>query len=137
LSGRVVLVILWWQCPIGIISFVDLTRTWFKAKRGIDLSELPREQTPCNYLLEQGAPEFLVINNMQLDLRFCDAPIVTGPLSVRFYAGVVLKQGKFRLGTLCVMDTVPRRQILPWGTALLGLAAEVADLINSKYVRLQ
>jgi GAF domain-containing protein len=73
------------EVPIALLSLVDGQRVWFKARAGVTLSEAPR------------APAF-------------DSPVVIGGPRVRFYAGapLVLPEGQ-AVGTLCIMDTHPRR----------------------------
>jgi diguanylate cyclase (GGDEF)-like protein len=95
-------------CPMAAVSLVDAERQWFKGKVGLDITETPRDQAFCAYaILEPGRP--LVVPDATADARFADNPLVTGPLHTRFYAGVPLvNPDGHALGSLCVMDTVPR-----------------------------
>ncbi len=95
--------------PIAFVSLVDERRQWFKSRVGTNLQETPRDQAFCAYALFKPS-EPLVVPDALLDERFADNPLVTGEPHVRFYAGVPLRSPEGRvLGTLCVLDTVPRR----------------------------
>lgn len=93
--------------PICLISLIDANRQWFKARVGVDACETERDISFCAHaLLGDG---ILLVPDALLDPRFHDNPAVTGAPHVRFYAGAPLtcKDG-LTLGTLCLVDTVPR-----------------------------
>ncbi len=110
--------------PIGLIGFIDATRQWFKSRVGWDYREIPREDSICGHTILQR--DLLVISDAAMDERFVNGPMVTHA-GIRFYAGApLLTQDGYALGTLCVMDRLPRE--LPAGhkDALLSLARLVA-----------
>ncbi len=116
--------------PIGLIGFIDSTRQWFKSRVGWDYPEIPRQDSICGQTILQR--ELIVISDVATDERFNNSPMVTRA-GIRFYAGVPLltKEG-YAVGTLCVMDRLPRE--LPAGhkDALLTLARLVADQLETR-----
>ena len=93
--------------PIALISLVDSDRQWFKSCQGISVSETPRDVSFCAYTILDDA--IMEVQDASADARFADNPLVTEAPYVRFYAGAPLTtQDGFRIGTLCVADSVPR-----------------------------
>lgn len=94
--------------PIALINFIDNNRQWFRVKVGIDFDEMSTEVGFC--LDCMNSEEVLVIPDTLADERYANYSVVTSEPYVRFYAGVPLKapSGDI-LGTVCVVDTVPRQ----------------------------
>ncbi|MDG2433809.1 GAF domain-containing protein [Flavobacterium sp.] len=93
--------------PISLISLLDGKRQWFKSSIGLDASETPQEISFCQYAI-QSEVVYEVVNTLENPL-FVNNPLVTGNPNIRFYAGAPLKnKDGFYLGTLCVIDTIPK-----------------------------
>ncbi len=93
--------------PMGMFTLVDKDRQWFKSRTGVSVMETPRDIAFCDHTIQQR--ELFVVEDAALDQRFCTNPLVTGELGIRFYAGMALEApGGAKIGTLCVVDTVPR-----------------------------
>ncbi|SCK20561.1 PAS domain S-box protein [Vogesella sp. LIG4] len=119
------------QVPIALVSLVDEKRQWFKSRVGLEAQETPREFAFCAHALLQAAP--LVVEDATRDSRFADNPLVTTAPGIRFYAGVQLlsRQG-YPLGTLCVIDTVPRTLAASQLAVLQDLAGIVTEQLQQR-----
>ncbi len=92
--------------PMVSISLIDADRQWFKSSLGMDLQD-SRKISFCGHTLLSDP--LLIVSDAQQDERFHDNPIVLGAPHIRFYAGASLSASDgSKLGTLCLIDTVPR-----------------------------
>ncbi|GAA6616065.1 tetratricopeptide repeat protein [Scytonema sp. NUACC26] len=112
------------RTPVALISLMDGHRQWFKSKIGVTISETERDVAFCAYSILQQKP--LVVRNALLDARFAKNPLVTAEPNLRFYAGAPLITSEgFGIGTLCVIDFVPRDLALEQVEALRLLSHQV------------
>ncbi len=107
--------------PTVTISIVDRDRQWFKSKIGLEISQTPRNDAFCAHTILQIGP--LIVPDAEQDERFADNPLVIGDPHFRFYAGVpLIDPDGFALGTLCVIDYIPRQLSKEQQDALVVLA---------------
>jgi diguanylate cyclase (GGDEF)-like protein/PAS domain S-box-containing protein len=128
--------------PIALVSLVDSDRQWFKAKVGLSVEETSREVSFCSHAIEWPT-EPCVVGDARSDPRFHTNPLVTGDPGIRFYAGFPLLDDAGRgLGTLCVIDRVPRelsavemaklRAVADLAQELMRLRTMANDLENAR-----
>lgn len=118
--------------PMSLITMVDKDRTWHKSKYGFDVDEVNRKDSFCQHALDNPS-EILIVEDAQLDKKFIDNPFTKGDNAIRFYAGapLVTKKG-YVLGTLCVVDTKPRKLTDIQKRALYILSKKAMDYLNSR-----
>ena len=96
------------KAPIAMISLVDRSRQWFKAKVGLTQKETARDVAFCAHAILFD--DVFVVQDATEDDRFSANPLVTGEPKIRFYAGAPFTSSEGQpLGTLCVVDMFPRQ----------------------------
>jgi two-component sensor histidine kinase len=114
------------EAPIAVVNFVDERRQWFAAEQGFGIRETPLDVSICAHAILQ--PGVFVVPDLSEDERFDCNPLVTDEPRLRFYAGALLETpDALPLGTLCVLDYVPRPNGLtaPQTFTLEALARQV------------
>lgn len=117
-------------CPIALVSLLDVERQWFKSRHGLAATETPIASSFCAHAARQ--PDLFEVEDTWADPRFAGNPLVTGDPGIRFYAGQPLVLDGVVLGTLCVIDTQPRRLSAQARLVLEGLAHAVEGLIEAR-----
>lgn len=94
---------------MALVTLVDVDRQWFVSNRGLgNVRESHRKHAFCAHAITSDE-DIMIVRDATQDPRFKNNPLVTGPASIRFYAGAPLISPEgYKLGTFCVVDTVPR-----------------------------
>lgn len=112
------------KVPMVLFSLIDDERQWGKSAVGLGFEEGRREDSFCQYTLLSDKI-FEIPDTLKNDL-VKNHPSVTEGLKLRFYAGApLIDPDGHRLGSLCVMDTVPRHLSPEQLDALQTLASEI------------
>lgn len=124
------------QAPVALFSLIDRDSQWFKARSGTVQDGSSRTDSICTLVVEQVGP--LVIPDTHLDPRVARRATVTGPMSVRAYAGVpVVTPDGYALGTLCVIDHRPRAFSPEQIESLTQLAEVLGGELERRAVQVQ
>jgi diguanylate cyclase (GGDEF)-like protein/PAS domain S-box-containing protein len=93
--------------PISLISFIDQDRIWSISHHGTDIQQYERIEGFCATAIHDFKP--YIVTDASIDPRSQHHPLVKQDPGVRFYAGIPLTvEGKYNLGTLCIIDFKPR-----------------------------
>lgn len=116
----------YFNVPVALVSLVDEDRIWFKSRHGLEAEEIPRSPGLCaSVILSDDA---YIIRNALEDPRTLANPLVAGALGVRFYAAApLITHDGFRLGTMNIIDFVPREFDAEGQRTLADFAGLVMD----------
>ncbi|MDB5597488.1 MAG: sensor diguanylate cyclase [Hyphomicrobiales bacterium] len=119
--------------PMCAVSLIDSDRQWFKAKRGLELTETARDIAFCDYTIRSEAP--LLVDDALCDVRFANNPLVSGPPFIRSYAGVPLTSPEgYNIGSLCVIDTAPRHLGSAETDVLVNFGKLIVELLELREI---
>jgi len=124
------------EAPIALVSLVDSNRQWFKSKVGVTFCETSRDLAFCAHaIMEKG---LFIVEDAASDRRFASNPLVTSDPQIRFYAGApLIAPNDLILGTLCVIDRVPRTLTREQVEALRALSRLVMALLEFRREAIQ
>jgi diguanylate cyclase (GGDEF)-like protein/PAS domain S-box-containing protein len=120
--------------PISVVSLLDADRQWFKAEIGLGFREMALDSSFCAAAVASDDDVFEVPDALA-DPRFRNNRLVTGPPHLRFYAGApMLTPAGIAVGTVCVIDRVPRTLNAGQREALTALARQAVVLLEGKRI---
>jgi len=115
--------------PIAAVSLLDEERQWFKSIVGLPITRTPHENAFCAHAILRA--DVMVVPDATQDFRFRDDPLVTGDPRIRFYAAApLITSGGLALGSLCVLDRVPKQLTEQQKATLEVLARQVTCRIE-------
>jgi signal transduction histidine kinase len=119
--------------PIALISLIDDCRQWFKSKVGFNAESISRDRAFCAHTILQPN-NILIVPDTLLDRRFKNNRLVTSEPHIRFYAGapLITPEG-YAVGTLCVIDRVPRQITKEQVEALYTLSRQVVAQLELRH----
>lgn len=117
------------DAPISAINLIDADRQWFKAEVGLGVRQMPLDDSICAHAILRD--DYIEIPDTLADPRLLDNPLCRTEPGLRFYAGALLKTASgLPLGTLCILDTRPRRLTPLQERSLRVLARQVVKMFD-------
>ncbi|MCM5528446.1 GAF domain-containing protein [Parasegetibacter sp. NRK P23] len=116
------------KAPISMISLVDENRQWFKSKIGFSADQTDRDISFCGHAILNN--DVMVVSDTASDQRFSDNPFLTETPPIRFYAGAPIVSNGHTLGTICILDVIPRNISEEEIRTLKILAGQVKKLLE-------
>jgi signal transduction histidine kinase len=116
--------------PISFINLIDSKGQWFKvASVGVNNAQANTDGYFCNHAILQDT--LFEVTDISKDNRFCNDKLVMDRPTLRYYAGVpLITSSGSRLGTLCVIDKIPRHLTEKQKFGLKVLADNVVKIIE-------
>jgi GAF domain-containing protein len=116
------------DAPVALITLIEADRQFFLSSSGLPEPIGSARQTSlkfsiCQYAVAAGRP--YIVDDARVEPLLADNEAVT-ELGVVAYAGIPLvTSAGHAIGTLCVLDIVPRH----WTDDQLGMLAKMADIV--------
>lgn len=92
--------------PIALITVLKTDRQIFSGACGMGGDGTDRGLAFCNHTVRQ--PDIFEVRDTHTDPRFADHQLVKDDPFIRFYAGAPLRANGIAIGSLCLVDSVPR-----------------------------
>ena len=114
------------EVPMVMVSLNQRYRRWFQAHIGIRNDAITSIENLCS--LAQLSQSTFVVEDVKQELYFAKEQAVKGAPGIGFFAGTPLRNpdGQ-RFGTLCVLDTKPRRLTDRDKTLFMSMGAVISN----------
>jgi len=117
------------DASLAMVSLIDAEEVHFGSNVGMDYSVGPRGESFCSLTILK--PEVNVIEDALEDPIVANNPLVCGDFGLRFYAGApLITHDGFMIGTVCLIDTKPRKFTARDRAILEGMATQVMEQIE-------
>jgi signal transduction histidine kinase len=119
---------------ISLINLIDSFTQWTITNHGLNIDQMPREESVCQYTIANKGDHFEV-PDLKADDRFKDRFYVADEPNLRYYYGIPLKtQEGHNLGALCMLDK-DLKKLSPEKEDLLKIIAdEIVNRLNTHRV---
>jgi signal transduction histidine kinase len=116
---------------ISLVNLIDSFTQWTVTNHGLDIDQMPREDSVCQYTISVPEPHF-EIRDLTGDDRFKDKFYVVDGPKLKYYFGIPLKTSEgYNLGALCVLDR-DLKTLSPEKIELLKIiAGEIVNRLNA------
>jgi class 3 adenylate cyclase len=122
--------------PIALMTLLDEKRQWWKSRVGMPGTQTSRDIAFCAHAILNS--DVMVVRDARSDQRFADNPLVTNDPSIRFYAGApMVTLNGHAVGTLCVIDRVPRELTDSQKKSLEALSRQAVMLLELRRAKRQ
>jgi predicted signal transduction protein with EAL and GGDEF domain len=116
--------------PMAALTLVDDHRQWYKSRVGVPVQQVARDKSFCAHAILESDRLLEIPDVARLGWPDAQPWGTQGP-TLGFYAGVPLRTREgSAIGTLCVMDQVPRRLTDAQREGLVKLAKAASSLLN-------
>jgi signal transduction histidine kinase len=116
---------------ISLINLIDSFTQWTISNHGLEIEQMPREESVCQYTIATSEDHFEV-PDLKADERFKDKSFVANKPNLRYYYGIPLQtEDGHNIGALCMMDS-DLKKLSPENVELLKIiAGEIVNRLNT------
>lgn len=116
---------------MSAINLIDSYTQWSVSHFGMAITQIPREESVCNYTLQQE--DYMEIPRLDLDARFMELFFVKGENGLKYYLGLPLTTNSgARIGSLCVLGKDEKHLSIEKINQLKIIAKEIVDRLELK-----
>lgn len=118
------------ETPMSLVNLIDSYTQWTISNFGLDIEQMPREESVCQYTINNDDKPFEVVD-LSKDDRFKNKFYVNENPSIRYYYGVPLVSDGVKIGALCVLDRDIRTLSIEKEELLRIIADEIVNRLKA------